>query len=143
MRSGIVITCSALSIVTDLMNHFPLFPLLLRIKDPRRLPGLHSYPTMFSSSRLTSISGRNRVLPNDRGNTSAGGRCERALRKYNGLRITVYDTGTNCVHFYGFQGIWVFVLAPDKLLKRLDFMLVEVSMMWLMTSTTRTRESGC
>ncbi|KAH9056613.1 N-acetylglucosaminyl transferase component-domain-containing protein [Lactarius vividus] len=39
MRSGVLITCSAMSIATDLMNQFPLFPLLLRIKDPRRLPG--------------------------------------------------------------------------------------------------------
>lgn len=39
MRSGIVTTCSALSVAIDLMNQFPLFPLLLRIKDPRRLPG--------------------------------------------------------------------------------------------------------
>ncbi|KAH9174264.1 Gpi1-domain-containing protein [Lactarius sanguifluus] len=39
MRSGVVMTCSAMSIATDLMNQFPLFPLLLRIKDPRRLPG--------------------------------------------------------------------------------------------------------
>ncbi|KAH8980798.1 N-acetylglucosaminyl transferase component-domain-containing protein, partial [Lactarius akahatsu] len=39
MRSGVVMTCGAMSIATDLMNQFPLFPLLLRIKDPRRLPG--------------------------------------------------------------------------------------------------------
>lgn len=39
MRLGIVITCSALSAATDLMNQFPLFALLLRAKDPRRLPG--------------------------------------------------------------------------------------------------------
>jgi phosphatidylinositol glycan class Q protein len=39
MRLGIVITCGALSVATDLMNQFPLFALLLRVKDPRRLPG--------------------------------------------------------------------------------------------------------
>jgi len=39
MRSGVVITCSVLNLAVDLMNHFPLFALALRIKDPRRLPG--------------------------------------------------------------------------------------------------------
>ncbi|KAF8270382.1 N-acetylglucosaminyl transferase component-domain-containing protein [Lactarius quietus] len=39
MRLGIVITGRVLGIATDLMNQFPLFALLLRIKDPRRLPG--------------------------------------------------------------------------------------------------------
>ncbi|KAH9999049.1 N-acetylglucosaminyl transferase component-domain-containing protein [Russula vinacea] len=40
MRSAIVVTCSLLDVTIELMNHFPLFALLLRIKDPRRLPGL-------------------------------------------------------------------------------------------------------
>ncbi|KAI0290464.1 N-acetylglucosaminyl transferase component-domain-containing protein [Russula brevipes] len=40
MRSAIVAICSLLNVAIDLMNHFPLFALLLRIKDPRRLPGM-------------------------------------------------------------------------------------------------------
>ena len=39
MRSAVVVTRSFLDIAIKLMNHFPLFALLLRIKDPRRLPG--------------------------------------------------------------------------------------------------------
>jgi len=39
MRSAVVVTRSLLDIAIKLMNHFPLFALLLRIKDPRRLPG--------------------------------------------------------------------------------------------------------
>jgi len=39
MRSAVVVACSVLNVVIELMNHFPLFALLLRIKDPRRLPG--------------------------------------------------------------------------------------------------------
>ncbi|KAI0003298.1 N-acetylglucosaminyl transferase component-domain-containing protein [Russula compacta] len=39
MRSAIVATCSLFRVAIDLMNHFPLFALLLRMKDPRRLPG--------------------------------------------------------------------------------------------------------
>ena len=41
MRSAVVVTRSLLDIAIKLMNHFPLFALLLRIKDPRRLPGLY------------------------------------------------------------------------------------------------------
>jgi len=40
MRSAVLATRSLLDIAVKLMNHFPLFALLLRLKDPRRLPGL-------------------------------------------------------------------------------------------------------
>ncbi|KAI9510365.1 N-acetylglucosaminyl transferase component-domain-containing protein [Russula earlei] len=39
MKLVVVTTCSLLKVATDLMNHFPLFALSLRVKDPRRLPG--------------------------------------------------------------------------------------------------------
>ncbi|KAN0105245.1 N-acetylglucosaminyl transferase component (Gpi1) domain containing protein [Russula decolorans] len=39
MRSAVVVACSVLNVAIELMNHFPLFALLLRMKDPRRLPG--------------------------------------------------------------------------------------------------------
>jgi len=40
MKSAAVAACSLLKVTIELMNCFPLFALLLRIKDPRRLPGL-------------------------------------------------------------------------------------------------------
>jgi hypothetical protein len=43
MRSAVVVACSVLNVAIELMNHFPLFALLLRIKDPRRLPGTYFY----------------------------------------------------------------------------------------------------
>jgi hypothetical protein len=43
MRSAVVAACSLLNVAIELMNHFPLFALLLRIKDPRRLPGTYFY----------------------------------------------------------------------------------------------------
>jgi len=39
MRSAVVVTCGLLKVAIDLINHFPLFALVLRVKDPRRLPG--------------------------------------------------------------------------------------------------------
>lgn len=43
MRSAVVVACSVLNVAIELMNHFPLFALLLRMKDPRRLPGPYFY----------------------------------------------------------------------------------------------------
>ena len=43
MRSAVVVACSVLNVAIELMNHFPLFALLLRMKDPRRLPGTDFY----------------------------------------------------------------------------------------------------
>jgi len=43
MRSAVVVACSVLNVAIELMNHFPLFALLLRMKDPRRLPGTYFY----------------------------------------------------------------------------------------------------
>lgn len=43
MRSVVVVACSVLNVAIELMNHFPLFALLLRMKDPRRLPGTYFY----------------------------------------------------------------------------------------------------
>jgi len=39
MRIVAVVGDAAVELFVGLMNHFPLFALLLRIKDPRRLPG--------------------------------------------------------------------------------------------------------
>ena len=40
MRSAAVAASSLVNAAIKLMNHFPLFALLLRMKDSRRLPGV-------------------------------------------------------------------------------------------------------
>ena len=63
MRSAIVVTCSLLDVTIELMNHFPLFALLLRIKDPRRLPGTYLYlhrcglPKLFVDKLIIPVQG--------------------------------------------------------------------------------------
>jgi phosphatidylinositol N-acetylglucosaminyltransferase subunit Q len=46
---------AGVELLVGLMNHFPLFALLLRTKDPRRLPGtlLHSILTANQGAALT------------------------------------------------------------------------------------------
>ena len=39
-RLAVIICHAIFDTVTALLNHFPLFALLLRVKDPLRLPGL-------------------------------------------------------------------------------------------------------
>jgi len=54
MRSAVVVTCSLLKVAIDLINHFPLFALILRVKDPRRLPG-STYFRVISDKGQTTL----------------------------------------------------------------------------------------
>ncbi|KAH9977239.1 N-acetylglucosaminyl transferase component-domain-containing protein [Lactifluus volemus] len=56
MRSGVLIICSILNLAVNLMNHFPLFALLLRIKDPRRLSGSVQTVSLLTVFRQYSVS---------------------------------------------------------------------------------------
>ena len=44
MHLAIIVVHGVLDTVSALLNHFPLFALMLRIKDPMRLPGAWAVP---------------------------------------------------------------------------------------------------
>ncbi|KAI0303437.1 N-acetylglucosaminyl transferase component-domain-containing protein [Multifurca ochricompacta] len=98
MKSGVVITCIILSLAIDLMNHFPLFALLLRMKDPRRLPGSiyfrvisdNGNPMLMLEVRVKVFSLRCKKIP----------------------RAVLDNTDTNYTHFNRFDSVRVFALAP-------------------------------
>ena len=43
-RLAVVVTSRSLSMMVDALNAFPLFELMLRIKEPSRLPGAFLFP---------------------------------------------------------------------------------------------------
>jgi hypothetical protein len=65
MRSAVLATRTLLNVAIKLMNHFPLFALLLRTKDPRRLPG--SYLQLHRCGQINDRKGSTyfRVVSNN------------------------------------------------------------------------------
>lgn len=53
MHLAVIVVHGLLDTVSALLNHFPLFALMLRIKDPMRLPGMQAFPCP-RAMRLTS-----------------------------------------------------------------------------------------
>ena len=51
-RMGIISAKALLDSLLACLNHFPLFALMLRFKDPRRLPGESSHATLLGSLKL-------------------------------------------------------------------------------------------
>ena len=98
MRSAVVVACSVLNVAIELMNHFPLFALLLRMKDPRRLPGTYFYldrPVYPCPSR---------IKVNDSG---TGSTYFRVVNK-NGhmmlvLEVTFHVSGQELMNLFNFQ----------------------------------------
>ncbi|KIY44688.1 Gpi1-domain-containing protein, partial [Fistulina hepatica ATCC 64428] len=56
MRLSVIVTLASLDTLLAFMNHFPLFALMLRIKDPKRIPGNQPVPmsSIFSQYILLS-----------------------------------------------------------------------------------------
>jgi phosphatidylinositol glycan class Q protein len=44
MRLAVILAHAGVETVLAFLNHFPLFALMVRVKDPRRLPGAHHPP---------------------------------------------------------------------------------------------------
>lgn len=50
-RTGVICIKSGLDTLLALLNHFPLFALMLKFKDSRRLPGKIRWARPFKASR--------------------------------------------------------------------------------------------
>lgn len=58
IRLAIILTHATLETALAFMNHFPLFAVMLRLKDPSRLPGdslIGSLPSYYYLTRVVSI----------------------------------------------------------------------------------------
>ena len=60
-RLSIIVVHAIFDTVTALLNHFPLFALLLRVKDPLRLPGQPYNRNYGSMLTIITVSSRRRV----------------------------------------------------------------------------------
>ncbi|KZP29999.1 Gpi1-domain-containing protein [Athelia psychrophila] len=62
MRLGTVLLYASLETLLAFVNHFPLFALVLRLKDPQRLPG-GIYLSSSSTSSWSSLHVKNQPIP--------------------------------------------------------------------------------
>ncbi|SRR6266403_2683889 len=114
MRSAVVVACSVLNVAIELMNHFPLFALLLRIKDPRRLPGTYFYlrRCVYISDDIGTGSTYFRVV-NKNGHTMLVLEVAFHISSQGLMNLIISNgIGTNSVLLDTFRGIRVITARP-------------------------------